>query len=480
MARRRVAAVLVLGLLLALSAACTRPSGQVEIGGAPANNAGAATNSGGGGGGGGAPSGTAAGDFGTLKNVCGGGTKAQVAPGTVGVSDDTISLGVFSDPGQSARPNLNQELFDASDVFTAWCNDLGGINGFKLKANHHDSALFNVKPEMQKACTEDFYLVGGGAVFDDTGEPTRLGCLLPNDPGYVVSAASRGADLVVQQNPSGIQTVNFGLARYLNDKFPKAKDKIGYLTGNLPSLQLVDAQYQGAGEHYGWKKVYGDQYNAAGESSWVPYAQKIKSSGVRGLFYTGEPENLGRLVAALGQINYKLDFIASAANMYDQKLLENGGKSFSTAPVYILEQFSTFDQKPPAQTISEYLALFKKYKPGGLDHAALGLNSFSAWLLFAESLRGCTTISRKCVFDAMNNIHEWTAGGLQAKSDPPTGKPGDCFVPIEATNSGFKVISWKANQGIFNCDPANVVTITQPLGQGAKLPDVGKTMADFH
>ena len=484
MLRRRAVSVVAVVALVTLAVACTRSNSEVETGGAPASNAassnaGSSDTSGGGSGSSTAKSGLAAGDFGTLKQVCGGGTKAQVAPGTVGVDGDTISLGVFSDPGQSARPGLNQELFDASDVFVDWCNSLGGINGFKLKSDHHDAALFNVKPQMQLACVQDFFLVGGGVVFDDTGEPTRLGCLLPNDPGYVVSAASRGADLLESINPSSIQSVNWGMARMLNEKFPDAKDHIGYMTGNLPSLQLVNAQYQGAGAHYGWKKVYDGQYNAAGESSWTSYALAVKSAGVKGLYYTGEPENLGKLIAAFSQIGYKLDFVASTVNHYDVKLLDNAGKTFDNAPVYLLGQFSTFDQKPPAPTITQYEQLFQQFKPNGKSHAGLGLNAFSAWLFFAESLKQCSTISRKCVYDAMAKTTKWDAGGLQATADPASNKPSDCFTVIHATNSGFKVEPWKANDGIFNCDPQNVVTISQHLGDGATLASVGKSMADF-
>ena len=40
---------------------------------------------------------------------------------------------------------------------------------------------------------QDFALVGGGGVFDTTGQTDRLACLLPDFPGYVVSA--RGAGL---------------------------------------------------------------------------------------------------------------------------------------------------------------------------------------------------------------------------------------------------------------------------------------------
>jgi hypothetical protein len=475
----RIASTLALVMLLALTAACTRPADQVETGHAPNRGAAGQGSAAATGGGRQAVGGVTAGDFGTLKKVCGTGTRATVAPDVTGVDGDTISLGVFADPGQSARPGFNQELFDASDVFVSWCNALGGINGFKLKADHHDSALFNVKPEMLKACVQDFFLVGGGSALDDTGEATRLSCVLPNDPGFVVSAASRGAELTVDPIPGPIQSLNWGIARALDAKFPAAKDHIGFLAANLGSSLLLAQQYDIAGGRFGWKKVYDDVYNVLGESNWVPYAAKIASAGVRGLVYVGEPENLGKLVAALAQIGHKLDFVAATINHYDPKLQASADGALSSVPVYLLSQVAAFDQKPVPPAIRDYLRLFQQYKPGGNSRASLGLYSFSAWLLFAESLKKCSTISRKCVYDAMRQTTAWDAGGLDAPADLSSGAAGKCFTVIHATDRGFTVEPWRPNHDIFNCDDENVVAISQKLGDGATLASAGRSMADL-
>ena len=118
------------------------------------------------------------------------------------------------------RPGLNQELFDASTVFTKWCNSLGGINGRKIIDNQRDAALVNYKAKVLEACQTDFSMVGGGAVFDDTGQQARLNCLLPDLPGYVVSPAARGADLLVQAIPNVLDNVNIGASRWVTANYP--------------------------------------------------------------------------------------------------------------------------------------------------------------------------------------------------------------------------------------------------------------------
>ena len=139
-------------------------------------------------------------------------------------------MGSISDPGFSGTPGLNQELFDTSTVFTKWCNSLGGINGRLIKDDLLDAALFNYNAKITTACAQDFALVGGGGVFDNTGQKTRLSCLLPDYPAYLVTPEARGADLTTQVTPGPNNSLNFGLARYLADKYPDSVNNVGYLT----------------------------------------------------------------------------------------------------------------------------------------------------------------------------------------------------------------------------------------------------------
>jgi len=104
--------------------------------------------------------------------------------------------------------------------------------------------------------------------------------------------------------------------------------------GNLPALTGISDGYRRLAEPLGWTLVYDDQYNAIGESTWQPYAQKIADAGVRGLIYVGEPENLGLLVQSLAQIGHEMDWIQSTPNIYDPKLVASAGAALADVPVY--------------------------------------------------------------------------------------------------------------------------------------------------
>jgi hypothetical protein len=82
---------------------------------------------------------SASGDFGTLKAVCGPGNATGATD--QGVTNTTISMSTMSDPGYTALPGLNQELFDSADAFVGWCNAAGGILGRKIVLHKRDAAL---------------------------------------------------------------------------------------------------------------------------------------------------------------------------------------------------------------------------------------------------------------------------------------------------------------------------------------------------
>ena len=121
---------------------------------------------------------TASVDFGSLTNVCQPGRATGAT--ARGVTDGEIRIATFSDAGFAGRPGLNQELFDTAEVFSKWCDDAGGINGRKIVVDERDAALTNYKPKILESCQQDFFMVGGGAVFDNTGVEDRLKCLLPD------------------------------------------------------------------------------------------------------------------------------------------------------------------------------------------------------------------------------------------------------------------------------------------------------------
>jgi ABC-type branched-subunit amino acid transport system substrate-binding protein len=200
---------------------------------------------------------------------------------------------------------------------------------------------------------------------------------------------------------------------------------------------------------------------------------------VQGLVYTGEPENLGKLLAAVNDIGYELDWVVGAANHIDQKLIDAGGAG--TKNVFLYGAVVPFIQADENEATQQYQDLFEEYLPDGKSQAYLGYQAFSAWLLFAQSVKACgSEVTRKCVLDEAASVTEWTGGGLHAPTNPGEGQPSECGVMTEATPEGFQPApEFEPTDGLFACSPDNVYTLEGDYGQGVKLEDVGKSLDDF-
>jgi hypothetical protein len=444
--------------LVVLAAACGRDSKEAEPTGETTTSV---------------ESGAAAGTFGDLEDVCGPGD-AKGATAT-GVTDTEINTAVVSDPGFTGRPGLNQELFDAAKVFAAWCNEAGGINGRKLVVHERDAKLTEYKQRVIESCREDFFMVGGGAVFDDTGQQDRLRCLLPTIAGFVVTPQARAADLTIQPVPNPLTDLLIAAQRHVAAQFPESKDHVGYLTGAIATTKIVNDQKLEAAPTVGFKTVYDAAYNPIGEASWTPFAQAIKSAGVRGLQYTGEPENLAKLLIALSEIGYELDWVTADANHVDSKLIDTGGSAVKK--VFIAGAVIPYTMAKDNAATQQYLDLFEKHLPDGKSKAYLGFQGFSAWLLFAQAAKKCgAQLTRRCVFDNAK-VTQWTGGGLHAPTDPSKTAGTGCALVTEATSDGFVVPKgFKATEGIFNCDPENTYKLQGDYGKGVTLQDVGLTL----
>jgi ABC-type branched-subunit amino acid transport system substrate-binding protein len=448
-------------LFVVLASACGRSGDKEQGGGETTTTA----------------SGAASGSFGDLEKLCGPGD-AKGATAT-GVTDTEINAADFADPGFVGRPGLDQELFDAGKVFAAWCNDAGGINGRKVVVHERDAKLTEYKQRVIESCREDFMIVGGGAVFDDAGQEDRLKCLLPTIAGFVVTPQARGADLTVQPVPNPINSVSVAAQRYVAKRFPASIDHVGYLTGAIQTTKIVNDQKLEAAPTLGFKTVYNSVYNPLGEATWTPFAQAIKSNGVRGLQYTGEPENAAKLLQALAEIGYQLDWFVADANHVDSRLIDIGGAAVKN--VFIagsVVPYSLAKQNPATQ---QYLDLFKKYLPNGKNKAYLGYQGFSAWLLFAQAVKACgSDVTRKCVYDKASNVTEWTGGGLHAPTNPSSNATAECVLVSEATPDGFVIPNdFEKTDGIFNCDAANAYKLKNDYGKGVTLADVGLSLADL-
>ena len=406
-----------------------------------------------------AASGGGAGDWGDLKAVCGpneGGGKVASSDNQ-GVSADEIVLGTVADPGFQGRPGLNQELFDAGDAFVEWCNAAGGINGKKLVLNKHDAKLTDYQPAIEQACKTDFSLVGGGAVQDNLWSKVGVGCDLIDVPGFAVTAEKAGLTgdsptdtREVQPVPNAGDNYQVGPAIILDKEFPDAKDRHGFMYSDFQTILAQKSKEAQAFESIGHKVVHNGVYNIAGESNWKPFATAIKDDKVKFYKFIGEPENAGNLEAAMKQVGYQPEVRYYETNFYDQVFLDAAGDAANGA--YIGTSYVPMEEADTHPATKLYMETVDAVKG---KKAVLGIQSMSAWLLFATLAKTCDKqddLTRSCILREGAKVHEWTGGGLHAPTDPGTNTASDCVMVLKVVDGKFE--RYAPTDKDFDCDPS--------------------------
>jgi hypothetical protein len=425
-----------------------------------------------------APAGQASGgaSFGSLTGVCQPGHPSG-APDQ-GVTASQITAGVLTD----AAFTKDQSLVTAANVFTSWCNAAGGINGRKLVANIGQTNLLAVVPAMTTACGQDFMLVGNSEALDGIAVQTRLKCLLPEFPAQVVMLQNINSALQVYPLTDGHSYAPFtGYYSWLiHQAYPDSAKHVGILFGQSPITAPILAANEYTLRHIGATLAYSGPFPATGVSDWTPYAQAIKSKGIKGLTFYGEPSWLASFEQTLTNMNYKLDWIDANSNSYGPAFISLAGKSLSYQHNYAALQGLYPLEKASSNPASAQLeSLYAKYAPGQ-QVTLQALQAWSAWLLFAKSAASCgNNVTRKCVYDAGLTQTAWTGGGLQAPvnlSQPDS--PDVCFNVEQATATGWQPASFGANSGAYRCD-APVFKVPAGLPQPLTLADVGKSMANL-
>jgi hypothetical protein len=242
---------------------------------------------------------TSGGNFGSLKNVCHGGNASGATD--LGVTSTQIKVGVLTDEGFTKDP----ELVNAANVFTAWCNAAGGIDGRKLVPDIRDTQLLQVVQAVSGACGSDFSLVGGSAALDGLAVKTRLQCLLPDFDAQTVMTQNQNSGLQVYPITQGHSYAFYpGYYTWLTkQKYPDSAGHVGILSGQSVITQIDDQVAVETFKAVGATVSYNENFPVTGASDWTPYAESIKAKGVKGLVFYGTPQELAALGGLTAPVN---------------------------------------------------------------------------------------------------------------------------------------------------------------------------------
>lgn len=420
--------------------------------------------------------------FGDLASPCGEGD-ASVAEGE-GPATDALVLGVPNDRGAEAvgRPGLNRELWEASQAFATWCNEQGGIQGLELQLVELDGKATAVEAAMSQACTGVFAMVGGGFVQDQlqfSGNPGSdfHECGLIDIPAFTVSIQKSGSNGKVEAIPN---PADAGATQWVRDfvaLYPEESERMVVVTGDLPSFATLENLFTAAAAEEGLELLPNVEYPFTGAPDWGPYADAVIASGATSMYFIGAPDNAANLRRKLIEKGWE-GVSLHQTNTYDELAFAAGDEA--AEGMVIRTVFHPFEEADQWPAVQQYLDLLETVPDAKV--ASLGLQSMSAWLLFATAADACATaddgvIDRTCVLTEAAAIDDWTGGGLHAPSDPGGDEPPSCGMLLVVRDGAFErlfpELDGDADAGDgFSCPEDSIVSAdTTDLGEGAFDPD---------
>jgi ABC-type branched-subunit amino acid transport system substrate-binding protein len=404
----------------------------------------------------------AAGVFGTLGRICEPGTPS--GPLGRGITKSTIQIGVLNDAASSLSPGLGQVYLDVAKAFTGWCNAAGGINGRKIIFVDRDAQITQAAARIEEACQSDFMLVGGATPFDASTVQPREGCGLGSIPAYASSPQATTSSLQALPTREPTKEANVALFRLLSPKYKVALQHVGILAIDQPSL-LAPEESIAAAIPLAGGRVTSFQKIPLTVTNFRTYIQPLVGTAQ---LVDLPPADPTPILQAVSDVGYKpTAFIDPIGQSYNAEVTAALKAAPTDAPMYIgtvIYPLSLADHNPATKTAVSVTA--SEHPKNPVDSSIMP--AWIAWVLFAKEASVCGShLSGDCVIRRADDLRAYTGGGLVAPVDlsNPT-KIGACQTIISATANGFTYDEalTKPTDGVFNCDPANVVKLPPSAG----------------
>jgi ABC-type branched-subunit amino acid transport system substrate-binding protein len=394
--------------------------------------------------------------FGDLPSPCGKGNATGATDR--GVTNSTITIGYGDDRGFSGSPGLSKEIGDGIKAFIGWCNAQGGINGRQLIGHFYDAKITETNNVMTKACGTDFMMVGEGFAADGTAEATRVKCNMVTAEAYSVLADFANGPMQYQGVPNPVDFTPASSYYQAVKLFPDEVKKFAFLDTTLAATHQSILKDRAAMQAAGIKFTGCDAVvNYFGESDYKPFVRKVQSCGAKMLFTNVTPGPvLYNFITAMHQLNYNPIFLQES-NLYTQSFATWNTSGYGNNS-YVRIAFIPLEEANIVPAVQQYLSIVKG---DGGSVSQLGEQGVSSFLMWATAAKACgSTLTRQCIVNHLSQVHNWTAGGLHAPTDPGKNMPPSCGVLVKLQGTKW-VRAYPSKPGTFDCNPKYIAPVPQ-------------------
>jgi hypothetical protein len=402
------------------------------------------------------------------------GETVTLEAGEIGVTEDTITIGVYAAVDNPFAPGLAEGNRDGVYIWRDWINQNCGLAGRNVEVVFYDTKLDIAGTEWPAAqaagCQSVLAFVGGYELFDANvetmatcpdaaGAPTGL-----PDLGVVIGEPSHALNhttysVIPSQIISGL--ADAGPVQYLLETVGPLSGV--FLAGNdLPSaLALTNALIDGA-VAAGVTEV--QRFEVGGrEENYDPFTQALIDGGGNFAQSGLAVNSTVRWRQNAAQLAPDLDLTwFCTSQCYDPNLFAAGNDIVEGTYVSTLAlPFEEADTNPYMQA---YVSIAEE---GGYKTDSLGFQAFAAGIATTDVIEGIVetqgpnAITRATVLDGISQLTDYDARGLMGPTDIGARQNSGCTVLMQAQGGTF-VRVYPEEPGTFNCEEDNLIPVREP------------------
>ena len=444
--------------------------------------------------------------FGTLASPCSNASTTHYTATDKGVTKTGIAIATGDD---AQYHGVNAELGNTVKAFASWCNAQGGINGRKITVDYasasSSTALQSAQAAIDGFCSNnDFMLVGEGFALDGgQAEHNRLACKLVAVPGFTATNDTQDAYESYQGIPDPIAVAS-GTAATLGTKIWGASatgNACAVRTTDLPSAQQGIQKDEIAYTTNGWL------FDNCDINLTTTSTNATIGGAIYGAKTKGDPLLIwangwgGELMTILGSgvaLHYN-PIIFGESNVYVESNLYGGllpspanfehinGMSTAADNLYAKLFTEPFEAASTVPAVAKFISI-----AGADNKSALAEQSASSFLLWATAAKSCgAALTRQCVVNYLGKTsnftgkNAWTAGGLQAPTNPATNSPSGCALIMHFSGGSWTQAAPSGKVGTFSCPTGKATGLVSTaamisrLGLTASYDSNGKFIGDL-
>jgi hypothetical protein len=404
-----------------------------------------------------------------------GGEDVALEAGEIGITDTTITVGVYAAVDNPFSPGLAEGNRDAIYAWRDHVNQNCGLAGRNVEVVFYDTKLDIAGTEFPAAqaagCGEVLAFVGGYELFDGNVEtmatcPDAAGAatgipdiaVVLGEPPHYTNPNSYS--VVASQGLNG--TAQIGGVRHLIEEGNQYRG-VFLVPNDLPSAQNLQNLYFDGVVLAGVEEI--QRFDVGGrEENYDPFTQALidgdanfASSGLGIAQLVRWRQNVAQLAPDLPLTWY------SASVAYDPNLFAAGNEVAEGTYVSIFH--IPFEERDANPLLDAYLTIAEEndYK---VD--SLGFQAFANGIMLQDVIEGIVAeqgpnaITRSAILDGLANLHEYDARGLFGTTDVGNRAPATCTILLQAQAGEF-VRVWPEEPGTFDCSPENSVQAGEPV-----------------